>query len=151
MNVSSDVIRLVSPARWVLGAKSSAGVGGQPPAGVRDRGVAPDICRPSGEIHRGIEISVRHIAATGRLPVGEPQIVVDDTALQAQRRWVPAVSDHDPAVPPLLLVAQLPSELGLARIRDRLSQVVFAQHAGHVEVFDDEPVVGLDQRIGHLV
>ena len=26
-----------------------------------------------------------------------------------------------------------------------------AQHPGHVEVFDDEPVVGLDQRVGNLV
>ena len=26
-----------------------------------------------------------------------------------------------------------------------------AQHPGHVEVLDDEPVVGLDQRVGDLV
>jgi hypothetical protein len=28
---------------------------------------------------------------------------------------------------------------------------VICQHSGHVEVLDDEPVVGLDQLIGYLV
>jgi hypothetical protein len=32
-----------------------------------------------------------------------------------------------------------------------LGEPVVGQHPGHVEVFDDEPVVGLNQRVGHLV
>jgi hypothetical protein len=84
----------------LVSAVPSAGVGG--PASVLG-GPGIDVLlliyvrRPSGEIHRGIEISVGGISATaGELPVGEPQIVVDDTALRAQlARWVPAVGEDE--------------------------------------------------------
>ena len=55
------------------------------------------------------------------------------------------------AAAPGLLVAQQAGELGPAGIGDGSGQPVVGQHPGHVEVLDDEPVVGLDQLVGHLV
>ncbi len=55
------------------------------------------------------------------------------------------------AAAPSLFVAQDAGELGPAGIRDGAGQAVVGQHPGHVQVFDDEPVVGLDQRARHLV
>ena len=34
---------------------------------------------------------------------------------------------------------------------DRSGKAMVGQHSGHIEVFDDEPVVGLDQLVGDLV
>jgi hypothetical protein len=45
----------------------------------------------------------------------------------------------------------LAGELGPASIGDGSGKAVIAQHCGHIQVFDDEPVVSLDQRVGHLV
>ena len=55
------------------------------------------------------------------------------------------------AAAPGLFVAQLAGELGPARIGDGAGEVMVGQHSGHVQVFEVEPVVGLDQRVGNLV
>ena len=64
---------------------------------------------------------------------------------------MPPVSDQERAAAPGLFVAQQPGELGPARIRDGSGQAMVGQHPGHIQVFDDEPVVSLDQRVGDLV
>jgi hypothetical protein len=61
------------------------------------------------------------------------------------------VGDGDLSASPALFVVQLASELGPAGIGDRSGQSVVSQHARGVQVFDDEPVVSLDQRVGDLV
>jgi len=50
-----------------------------------------------------------------------------------------------------LFVAQQAGELGPASVANGSGQAAVGQHPGHVEVLDDEPVVGLDQRVGDLV
>jgi hypothetical protein len=46
---------------------------------------------------------------------------------------------------------QQPGELRPPSIRDRPSEAMVGQHPRDVQIFDDEPVVGLDQRIGDLM
>ncbi len=108
---------------------------------------------PARQIHRRVEIAIGGISATtSEHAVSQRQVVVDGPACRAQlARWVPAVSSQYLAAAPRLFVAQQPGELGPPGIRDRRSEAVVAQHPGHVEVFDDEPVVSLDQHVGHLV
>src|SRR5258707_1668040 len=48
-------------------------------------------------------------------------------------------------------VAQQSGELGPAGIGDGPGQATVGQHPGHVQVLDDEPAVGLDQRVGYLM
>ncbi len=55
------------------------------------------------------------------------------------------------AAPPGLLVAQQPGELCPPGIGDRPGNAMVGQHPSNVQIFDDEPVVGLDQRVGDLV
>jgi hypothetical protein len=50
-----------------------------------------------------------------------------------------------------LLVLDEPGELSPPGIGDRAGQAVVGQHPGHIQVLDDDPVVGLDQLVGHLV
>jgi len=50
-----------------------------------------------------------------------------------------------------LFVAHHPGELCPASIGDRAGQSAISQHACHIQVFDDDPVVGLDQLTGHQV
>ena len=66
-------------------------------------------------------------------------------------RRIPTVGNVQLAMPPGLFVAQDSREFGPAGIGDGLGQAVVGQHPGHVQAFDDEPVVGLDQLVRHLV
>jgi hypothetical protein len=52
---------------------------------------------------------------------------------------------------PCLLVVQLAGELGPPCVRYRTGEPVVGQHPSHMQILDDEPVVGLDQRVRYLV
>jgi hypothetical protein len=52
---------------------------------------------------------------------------------------------------PALFVGQDACELAPGGVADRPGEPVVGQHPCHIEVFDREPVVGLDQLVGDLV
>src|SRR5260370_28074240 len=66
-------------------------------------------------------------------------------------RRVPAVDYHQAAPVPLALVLQLAAELAPPAVGDGAGQVPVADHAGHVEVFDDDGVGRADQAGASLV
>jgi hypothetical protein len=73
---------------------------------------------------------------------------------QIEQSWlegVPAVDNLDCTAPPSLFVAQLAGELAPARIADGLREPAVSHHASHVEILDNQPVVGLNQRVGYLM
>ena len=154
MNVGSRVIRAgFTGTRGVLvSAVPSAGVGGPAPL-LGGPGVEVMLLAPAGDVHRGVAVPIGGIfAAAGEYPIGQPQTGVDGPALWAELAGgVPAVGDQDGAAAPSLFVAQQAGELGPAGIRDGAGQARVGQHPGHVQVLDDEPVVGPDQRARHLV
>jgi hypothetical protein len=80
------------------------------------------------------------------------QLEVAGTADRAELAGgVPAVDNLDCTAPPSLFVAQLAGELAPARIADGLREPAVSHHASHVEILDNQPVVGLNQRVGYLM
>ena len=74
--------------------------------------------------------------------------------MQIELSWlgrVPAVGFDELAGAPRLLVVQEACKFGPASIGDSSGQPVVGQHPGHVQVLDDEPVVGFDQLVGYPV
>jgi len=108
---------------------------------------------PTGQVDRGVGVAVSGMStAAGEYPIGQRQIAVDVTAGRAQlARRIPTLSREELAAAPGLFVAQQPGELGPTRIGNSAGQTMVARHPRYVQVFDDEPVVGLDQLIGHPV
>jgi hypothetical protein len=109
--------------------------------------------RPLGEVDRSVEVTVdRMPACAGEDAIGQLQVGIAATADRAElARRVPAVGSFNFAAAPGVFVAQLAGEFGPGRVTDGLSEPMVSQHPGHVEVFEDEPVVGLDQRVGDLM
>jgi hypothetical protein len=128
-----------------------------PSAGIGDRGSCfglPGLgYAPGGEVDCGVKIAIGSVAVGAREhPLGQREMAIDRPALTTpSARWVPAVGYGDLTVPPTLLITQLSGELSPASIGDGSSEVVIAQHARDVEVFEDESVVCLDQLVRDLM
>jgi hypothetical protein len=139
----------------LVSAVPSAGVGDPAPLlGGPGIEVMPVIVlTPAGQVRRGVAVAVSRVSAhTGEHPIGQCQVATDDPACRAEfARRVPAISYDEFSSAPGLLVAQQLRELDPARVRDRARQSPVAQHPGHIQVFDHEPVVGLDQLVRHLM
>jgi hypothetical protein len=108
---------------------------------------------PAGEIHRGVAVAVHAMSAgAGEHAVSQGEVVADVAALAAELAgWIPAVGDDHLAIAPGLFVVQQPGVFCPPGIRDRPGEAMVGQHPRDVQIFDDEPVVGLDQRIGDLM
>src|SRR5260370_20437271 len=133
------VRRRPHPGRPGMSYISSAGIArGAPGYGTT--------CRK--DVLGGVDVPVVPGAA-GRaspMPRRQAQLREQVPARRAGRgRRVPAVDDHQAAPVPLALVLQLAAELAPAAVGDGAGQVPVADHAGHVEVFDDDGVGRADQ------
>lgn len=111
------------------------------------------VLAPSGEVGRGIQVAVESLSApTREHSLGECQIVVVGAASRTDpARCKPAVSEQDSTAEPCLLIPDHSRELSPSRIADRARQRTVAQHSRNVQVFQNEPVVGFDQLVGHLM
>jgi hypothetical protein len=84
-------------------------------------------------------------ATTGEHAIRQCHRRVNDATVRAQPGGgVPAVSFDKLPAAPRLFVFEKSSELRPAGVGNRAGQPVIVQHPCHVQIFDDEPVVGLD-------
>src|SRR5258708_28229589 len=95
------------------------------------------------QIEGGVQIAVQDLAAvrvlTLKRPVRQRQVLIYPAASRAGlARRLPARGQYHLAAIPGGFVQQLPPELPKAHIRDGLRQVVVLEHAGDMQVFDDE-------------
>jgi hypothetical protein len=109
---------------------------------------------PGGEVRGGVAVPVHHQAAlvAAEDSLGQPDSLLEIPAARTSLgRWEPAVGDQHLPAPPHLLVAELAGELRPAGIGDGVCQVLVADEVGDGEVFQAQPVVGLDEPTGDLV
>ena len=136
----------------LVSAVPSSGIGGPAPL-LGGPGIEVKLLAPAGDVHRGAAVAVSGVS-TGAIEraIGQCQIATDGTADRTDlARREPAIRDNQFAAAPGLFIAQLAGELGPASVGDGSGQSTVGQHPRHVQVFDDESVVGLDQRVGYLV
>jgi hypothetical protein len=119
---------------------------------VRDPGMM--LLGPGGEVRGGVAVPVHHQPATvaAKGPLGQPHSLLEGPAARTTLgRWEPAVGDQHLPAPPHLLVVELAGELRPAGIGDGAGQVLVADEVGDGEVFQAQPVVGLDEPAGDLM
>jgi len=114
---------------------------------------AVTLLTPGCKIDGGIEVAVKAMSVrTGEESIRQCQFVVACLAYRTYpARWIPAIRHCNHAVTPSLLVVDQPGELPPSGIRNSSGESVVRHHAGDVQIFEDEPVVGLDQLAGDLV
>ncbi len=92
------------------------------------------------------------VVCAGEHPIGQGQVGATVSADRAELAgWVPTIGFDELAEAPRLLVLQQACEFRPAGIGDSSGQPMVGQHPGHVQVFDNETVVGLDQLVGRPV
>jgi hypothetical protein len=123
---------------------------------VRDLGCTSPTgrARPGSEVGGSIQVPINDqaAAAADKDPLTEAEVlVVPAAARTGLARRKPAVSDQQLPAPPALFVGHLAAQFGPASVSNRTRQVAVEHHASHVQVFHDQPIVGLDQLGGDLV
>ena len=106
---------------------------------------------PGGEIGCGVAVTVDNQAAAGTTegPLGQSHLPSDISAHRADLAGrKPAVADDQLCAEPRRLVGELAGELGPGDIADGTGQTSVGDEIGDGEVFQTEPVVGLDQLAG---
>ena len=109
---------------------------------------------PGGEVGGGVAVAVDDQAAAGTAkdPLGQPHLSSDIAAHRANLGGCkPAVADDQLGAEPRCLVGELAGELGPGDITDGTGQTPVGDEVGNGEVFQTEPVVGLDELAGDLV
>ena len=110
---------------------------------------------PTGQVDRGVEVAISRYTRTLQVNTRWPSVRSGPTVPQWEHTLtgrIPAVSHYERAAAPGLLVGQDGGRTRSSRHRRSLrARWWLVQHPGHVEVFEDEPVVGLDQHVGDLV
>jgi hypothetical protein len=109
---------------------------------------------PGGEVGGGVAVAIDDQAATGAAkdPLGQPHLLLDRSAPRARLGGrKPAITDNQLGSEPRRLVGELPGQLGPSGIADSAGQAPVGHEIGDGEVFQTEPVVGLDELAGDLV
>jgi hypothetical protein len=102
----------------------------------------------------GIYVSINHTGALRASPlsIGELKIIVDETAMKTTfGTWEKPINLFNMAAVPLPFVLKLPHELRPAAIGDRLSQLMVFDHPFHIQVFNGDVLVLLNQLTTELV
>jgi hypothetical protein len=118
------------------------------------RGLGVVALGPGGEVGGGVAVPVddQPTAATVELPLGQPHLLLDQPAARAGLGgWEPAVTGDQLGPEPGRLVAKLAGEFGPGGVTDGAGQVPVGHEVGDGEVFQTEPVVGLDELAGNRV
>nr|WP_169814432.1 hypothetical protein [Nocardia pseudovaccinii] len=108
---------------------------------------------PGGEIDRGVEITIEAVTAVaGEDPIRQRQYAIASSATRTHATGrKPAIREQYLSAAPLLFIAHQAGELTPSGIADGTGKMPIGQHSGGIEVFQDQPVVGIDQAGGDLV
>jgi hypothetical protein len=109
---------------------------------------------PGGEVGGGVAVPVCDQAAgvAAKDALGQSQVLVDPPAPRAGLGGCkPSVRHHQLGAEPCRLVAELAGELSPSGVSDGAGQVAVGQQIGHGEVFQAQPIVGLDELAGNLM
>ena len=110
--------------------------------------------RERGQVARGVEVPVEPGTAVlaDELPLGEGELGSHRTTRRAGLgRRVPPVGDDQAHTGVRCLVVELAAQLRHPQPGDRAGEAAVADHPGHVQVLDDDRVVGCHEAGGQLV
>jgi hypothetical protein len=106
---------------------------------------------PSGEICCGMAIPItgQPAAVAAEHPLSQPDSRLDSPATRTGLGgWKPPVTDDQFTPEPGCLVAELAGELGPSGVANSAGEMPVGHEVGDGEVFQAEPVVGLDELAG---